>query len=258
MSMRMRAACAAMVVGVFGVCESAHAFSFSVEPSRIELSVPAGKQRGKTVRVSSRSDRPVHLKMYVQDVVFLPDGTSDFPAPGSTAWSCAKWITIIPDELDIPPGKTQEVRVSVAVPPETRGGSYAMVFFESGPSYTEKGLGVNFRIGALTQVTVPNTEVYQAKLADLSVDSSRDVRVELFNEGNALIRPNGQLKVFDARNKKVWQQAFNIDRLGVLPKSPRSFHTTLGPLPKGSYRLKVEIDYGAKYLLGGERAFEIP
>ena len=68
------------------ICPSeAQGFSFSVEPARIELSVPAGKQRGKSVTINnSRSDAPVHIKVYAQDIVFLPDGTNNFQSPGTT------------------------------------------------------------------------------------------------------------------------------------------------------------------------------
>ncbi len=233
-------------------------FGFSVEPSRIELSVPAGRQRGKTIRINNaRSDAPVHLKAYVRDVVLLPDGTNDFPPAGSTERSCATWIRLVPEELDIGPEKTGEVRVSAVVPDDATGGYYAMVFFESGPSYTEKGVGVNFRIGALTEVVVPETQRYDARLAGLTVETPERVTVGIFNDGNVLVRPTGKLKIFNARGKRVAQVAFNAQRLGVLPNSLRTFETTLEPLAKGSYRLKAEIDYGSRYLLVGERPFVI-
>ena len=243
----------ALLCALAGFNGNAWAFSFSVEPSRIELEVPAGKQRGKTVRVdNSKSDQPLHIKIYAQDVIFLPDGTSEFPASGSTSWSCTQWVTVVPQEVDIPAGKIREVRVSVTAPEEAKGGYYAMVFFESSPSYLEKGVGINFRIGAFTQVTIPNTQVYQAKLADLSMGAQRGLQLALFNEGNVLIRPKGRVKVLNARREKVAHVEFNPQRLGVLPKTARMFHTTMGNLAAGDYHLRAEIDYGSRYLLVGE------
>ena len=245
------------VVCAFSAPERAHAFSFNVEPSRIELFIPAGKQRGKSVTINnSRADAAVHIKVYAQDIVFLQDGTNNFLSPGATAWSCAKWIRVVPDEIDIPAGQAQDVRVSVTTPEGAAGGYYAMLFFESAPSYAEQGMGVNFRIGALTQVTIPGTETYQAKLADVSV-AEKALRIEIFNEGNVLARPKGKIKLFDAQGKKVAQYDFNQQGVGVLPKTLRQFHTDLGTLAAGSYRLKAEIDYGAPYLLVGERSVEI-
>ena len=236
----------------------AEAFSFSIEPSRIELSIPAGKQRGKTVRIDNRkSEEPLHITVYAQDVVFLPDGTSEFAEPGSTTWSCARWVKVVPEEVDIPPGKSQEVRVSVAVPEGARGGYYAMVFFESRPSYVEKGLGINFRIGALTEVSIPKTEVYQAKLVQLAWPEPHEIQVEIYNEGNVLIRPKGTLKLFNAQKRKVAQLELNPQRLGILPKTARSFHVSVNSVEPGTYELRVEIDYGAPYLLVGERTIHV-
>lgn len=252
---------ARMAVVMVGLCAAgnAWAFSFSIEPSRIELSIPANKQRGRTVTINnSRSQTPLHIRVYAQDIVFLPDGTNEYAKPGSTAWSCAKWIRVIPEELDIPAGKIQDVRVSIAVPEGARGGYYAMLFFESGPSYTnQQGLAINFRIGALTQATVPGTEAFQARLAELSIDASGAVRADLFNDGNVLVRPKGKIKLLNQAGKRVAQYEFNPERLGVLPQSLRTFWTHVDPLPPGAYRLKAEIDYGSRNLLVGERPLDV-
>ena len=230
------------------------AFNFSVEPSRIELSVPAGKQRGKTVRVNNkRLDQLTHIKVYVRDVVLLPDGTNDFPPSGSTAWSCANWVKVVPEEFDISPGKFSEVRVSIAVPEGMQGGYYAMLFFETTPSYVEKGIGVNFRIGAFVQVTIPGTEIRQARLADMVVPNPRSTELHIFNDGNVLVRPKGKLRVSDAQGKRIAQIEINPDNLGILPKTLRKFPMTLDVLPRGTYLLRAEIDYGSSSLLVGER-----
>ena len=240
--------------------ETAWAFGFSVEPSRIELVVPAGKRRGQTLVVKNDRSEPMHLTTYVRDVAYLPDGTSDFPPEGSTDWSCARWVHVVPGELEIPAQSSQEVRVSVIAPPEASGGRYAMVFFETGPSYAQgDGIGVNFRIGALIQAVIPGTERYAASLKNVVFTPPGQIRTDVFNSGNLLVRPKGQIKIFEAGGKKVRHAPFNPTLVGVLPSTLRSFSSTLEePLPSGSYRNKVEVDYGARNILVGERSFEVP
>ena len=242
-----------LVLGSFLQTPWAWAFGFNVEPARIEVSVPPGQRRGKRVEVTNSSENPVHLTLYVRDVVTLPDGSTDYPPAGSTEWSCANWIQFVPAELDLVPGQTKDVRVSLTVPPEASGGHYAILFFESGPSYKEQGIGVNFRIGALVDAAVPNTQRYQAKLAELSFVPPNQIKLVVLNEGNFLIRPKGKIKVLNAKGAKVAQLDLNPDRVGVLPKTLRAIpHTLEKALVPGSYRVKAEVDYGARSLVVGE------
>ena len=238
----------------------AWAFGFSVEPSRVQVAVPAGKRRGQTLTVkNARKDSAIHLTVYVLDVVFLPDGTQEFPPSGSTEWSCAHWVQFTPAELNIPPNSTQEVRVSVTAPPEATGGHYAMLFFESGPSYDEKGIGVNFRVGALVEAVVPGTEQYDAALKALTMTPPATIEADIFNGVNDLIRPGGRTKIFEAGGRKIRDVAFNPNALSVLPKTLRRLTTTLQePLTSGAYQVRVEIDYGARTLIVGERSAEVP
>ena len=240
--------------------ELAWAFGFSVEPTRAELSVPAGQRRGQTLTVkNSKPDEAIHLRVYVRDVLYLPEGKIEFPPPGSTEWSCANWIQLVPEELDLPPGASRDVRVSVVAPPDATGGRYAMVFFESGASYATEGIGVNFRVGALIETVIRGTEQRQLELKDLGVASPSEVEASFFNDGNILVRPTGQIKIFDTSGKKVAQASFNSNKLGVFPKTLRKIVTKFDPpLPSGLYRLRVEVDYGVPMLLVGERSFKVP
>ena len=234
-------------------------FAFSIEPSRSELSVPAGGRRGKTIIVdNTRSDTNLHLKAYIQDILFLPDGTNEFLEPGSTQWSCSKWVDIVPAEIDVPARSTGQVRLSVAAPRDATGGYYAIVFFESQPLYYEKGIGVNFRVGGLLSVTIPKTEIYKAKLADIVFTQPNAIAISIFNDSNVLIRPKGRVRIFNSSNKRIMQIDFNPERLGILPMTLRKFNVGLDKaLSKGNYRLKAQIDYGARYLLMGEMEFNV-
>lgn len=249
-----------LLAGLLAVGPSAPAwgFGFSVEPARIQLKVPPGKRRGSTLTVRNAREEPIHLTAYVRDITPLPDGTHEFPLPGSTAWSCAEWVRVVPEELEIPPKSTQEVRVSVAAPPEASGGRYAIIFFETGPSYAEQGIGVNFRVGALVEAVIPGTEQPAASLQDLAFVPPAEVRMAIQSDGNLLVRPTGRIKIFDAEGKKVRDLAFNPGLLGILPRTLRQFSTSVeDPLPAGSYRLKAEVDYGARTLLVGELSFQV-
>ena len=133
-----------------------------------------------------------------------------------------------------------------------------MVFFETSSSYAGEGIGVNFRVGALIEAVIRGTERVEVQLKDMAFEPPAAVAVSLFNSGNVLIRPKGQIKVFDAAGRKVEQTLFNPLQLGVFPTTLRKLSTKLEkPLQSGSYRVRVEADYGVRTLLVGEQSFEV-
>ena len=237
----------------------AWSFGFSVQPARVAVSVPAGKRRGKTLTVkNARPSEAVHLTIYVRDVRYATDGSNEFVDPGTTPWSCAGWVQVSPSELDIPANATRDVRVSVTAPPDATGGHYAVVFFETSPSYDEGGIGVNFRIGAVVEAVVPGTQRHDMRITNAAFQPPDTVAVTLFNEGNLLIRPKGALKIFDAAGRKVHQQHFNRPAVGVLPKTERQLIQKIeAPLAPGRYRVSAEVDYGARTLIVGELPVDI-
>ena len=258
--MRRSAALAASVAAVLvGGPAAAWGFGFSVEPARAQLSVPAGKRRGQTLTVrNAKPDEAIHLTISVRDIVHLPDGTHDYPPAGSTEWSCANWMQVVPSEIEVPANSARDVRVSVTAPPDATGGHYAVVFFESGPSYAEEGISVNFRVGAIVEAVIRGTERVAASLKDVAFVEPSAIRVDLFNEGNVLIRPKGFIRVLGADGQKVRQLPFNSSLVGVLPRTLRSLSTPIEePLPPGSYHVRVEVDYGAPTLLVGEHTFAV-
>lgn len=236
------------------------AYGFSVDPARVELTIAPGRQKGVMLSVdNSQSDEPLHIKAYLTDIVYLSSGDYDFPPAGSALHSSANWIKIIPDELDVPAKKKGFVRVGVSVPAEAKGGYYAMLFFESSPSYESSGLGINFRIGALVDVKVAGTESRKAELSNIAFIEPKRIEVEVLNQGNVLIRPKGKIKILDAQGKKrIKQFDFNPQLQSILPDALRKFWTEIEePLLPGAYRIKAEIDYGTKYLLVGELPIEV-
>jgi P pilus assembly chaperone PapD len=249
---RKRLLCGGAVLSFFLIL-SQELFAFSVEPARIELNIPAGRQRGKAVTVdNTQSDEPLHLKVYMTDVIFLPDGTNDFPDAGTTEWSCASWVKVVPEEIDVPAGRSVNVRVNVSVPEGVKGGYYGMLFFESS-STASQGLSFNFRLGGLLDVSVTNTEERKASISNIALNNPKQIEVDIYNSGNILLRPKGKIKIFDARGKRIKQVDFNPQGWGVLPKSTRKFYAEPDKaLAPGDYKLKFEIDYGTKYLLGAE------
>lgn len=247
----------------------AGAIKLNIDSPRIEFSTKAGKTANGLVIISNEeTDLALHMKVYVQDLIYLSDGTNDFVPPGSTPWSCAKWIKIRPIEFELSPSESQKVRFNISVPPGTEGGRYAIIFFEASPFLVpgKRGAGVdiNMKMGTIVMLTVPDTIFYKAKLTNFEVSELYDdkdflrITVSVYNESNVLIRPMGKIKIEDENGKKIGEIDSNPKEGGVLPNTGREFIVKYKkPVSKGKYSAVITIDYGGEVLIGGQTKFTV-
>ena len=244
-----------------------YAMKMNIDPARVEITAKPGEEKSGVVTVLNYDEStPVRIKAYVQDLVYLPDGSNDFLKPGSTPWSMGEWIKIGPTEFNIPPGKQEQVRYLISVPKDAKGGRYGIIFFETVPTPSEaKGAGatVNVRLGSIILVTVDGTSVIKAKLTTMytgTTDKGFEISWTVYNNSNILIRPFGTIKIIDSAKKEVATIDANKEKSGILPQTNRKFtvlYKDIAKLPKGDYYAQVVLNYGGQALLGGQTKFRI-
>lgn len=237
----------------------AQALTFTINPSRLELTIPAGSTKAITVYAdNTKSDVPLHVRVFLQDIAHLPDGTNNYLPLNSTPWSFADWITVKPIEFELPAGGYQGVRLSVSVPAEVKGGRYGVIFFEAAPPLGQKkGISAILRLGTVVSVDVDKTAVYKARLTKISTSKSEEgleIIVKLYNGGNVLFRPSGEVKIKDDKEREIARMELNPARGGVLPGASRIFKVKCGePIQEGRYSIEAVVDYGGDVLIGGKK-----
>ena len=247
---------------------SAYAVKMNIDPPRVEMSVlPGGEEGGYVTVLNYDEDEAIHVKAYVNDLVYLPDGSNDFLPKGSTPWTISDWIKIGPTEFDIAPGQEAKVRYVVNIPKGIEGGRYGVVFFEISPPLADlnrSSATVNIRLGSIFLVTVRGTEEYNVQLQDISVgnqaeDGSFEIYCTVNNKGNVLARPTGPLKIIDASQAEVATLKLNAQKSGVLPGTGRRFSVKYDKdkLAPGEYFIQVILDYGGEDYLGGQIGFTV-
>ncbi len=248
---------------------NAFAFQFSIDPSRTELTINPGEKKNSYVTVTNTHESDsVSIRAYVQDLIYLPDGSNDFVKAGSTPWSCAEWIKINPDEFYLLPDQEKVVKFQVKVPPEASGGYYGVIFFEvlsKSAQQEASSANVAVRIGSLVLVDIAGTAQYSAKITDLSVvesveedSSGLDISCIVKNSGNILIRPTGTMQILDAAGVEESNLKLNPNEGGILPGTSRKFNISIDEdLEEGKYEVRSLIDYGGVNLLGGRASFEL-
>lgn len=249
-----------------------YAFKFNIDSPRVVLEINPGEKEVGYITVDSYGfEDDLTVRVYQEDVIYLPDGTNDFLPKGSTKWSVADWVKVEPKEFLLKGNTAITVKYTVAVPPNARGGRYGVIFFEitvpTPPESADALSRSTVRMGSIVAVIVKGTADYKGELAGLKKHFDQDknliVSCIIRNSGNALIRPVGEFVILDKKGVEVAKKDVNPTRGGVLPNTNRTFEVKWEPnelsLAKDKdYILQVTVDYGGKSLLGGQTSLKLP
>lgn len=239
-----------------GVC------SFEVSPLTVELQMTPGRAYTGTIQIANTSEEPEHIHAYCQDWTLKPDGVVVFLPAGKLPGSASPWVQLVPTELDLEPGQTQQVRYTVRVPAEASGEARTAVIFEAevmelsapeGPSRLVP------RIGTIMYVECGPKSPARARALRLEIDRSGGV-LAIENLGASHLRFKGYLEVRDERGVLV--RRHDLNPFVVLPAPFNRHNGRLGPevlsgLVAGRYEITAILDHGGEALLGARVETEI-
>lgn len=259
-----------VAVGVFFGISSADAQIAVVgDLSNDRLTVP-GEQYEGIISVHNDTQVPQEAKVYQRDYTFQADGTNIYGEPGSHPRSNARWITFTPARLVIPPGGTTDVYFTVNVPIDTSGaisGSFwSMLMVEGIPDDSpesslhpigappDMGVRQTIRYGIQIASHIQNTARKDMKLVDPKVISSGDegymLQVDIENTGNAWMRPEVYVDLFDAQGVKTGRYSGN--RYRIYPGTSVRQNIPLTSVRPGTYKALVVIDDGGSDIFGAQ------
>ncbi len=230
-------------------------FGIEVSPAKLDISIPAGTTYNIPVTVHNTTADSIHIQASLVDFGVSQSGEYQFEKVGSRRYSLMRWSSINPREFDLPGGTTQQVRMTIAVPPDTHlSGEYAgIAFFQTRPV---RRAGQNFafsaRVASKIYATVgsdqsPSGEI--VKMDSAKAGGGESYRVLFRNTGKVHEYLNGQIV--------VQQGTQTVDRI-AMPESllverggERLVQVDGKRLPAGSYQIIATIDYGGKTETGG-------
>lgn len=247
--------------GAFGFTPGAsQGLGLDVTPAKFELSIPPGTL-GYNIPITIRnsSGAPVHIVSSMSDFSVTRAGDYAFERAGSGQFSLMRWATINPQQFDLSPGTTQQVRLTLSVPKKSAlKGEYAgILFFQTRPTRRANTVAVSVRIATKIYATIPGTVKLDgaiSKMSSASGSGGETYRVLFVNRGNAHVYCSGQLLV-QKGNDVVERIAMPRDML-VERGGDRLIEVTGKRLPPGKYLAIAEIDYGGKTMTGGEISFD--
>lgn len=229
------------------------ALTVGVDKPHIDVIAQAGSTNSGIITFRNKGAVPVTVQVGIEDWIFDRDGKMQFKKPGTTPFSCANWIDIVPRRTVIPPGELGEFNYNIKIPEDATGGHYAVIFFESSVSEEKKfeGMGVKL-VGRIGTVVYQETEGRVNKMGSIpAFEVSKPegnkplvLKYKFRNEGNAYIKFKGILNIFDEQGT-VYGMAESQKKQGTLPGDIREDAIKwFGSLPKGIYNVILTIDMG--------------
>ncbi len=237
-------------------------FGVSLGPSQIRLQGIPGETQQSSVRIWNQSQNTMRFVIEIADLgnEVDQDGKLNrvFVTPGAFPHSCAGWIQLDQDEVEVPAGKFQDVKFLLAVPADAVGGHAAVIFFrgmpaaqsgdESDPSKPTTSVQIQPRIGVLVFHEAKGTIQRTGKLADFKVQPPVDgeplsMTYRFENTGNVDILLDGSFYVLGANNALAAKGRINT--LRSFPGDRGSSMTEWeGALDPGTYHLVASFELG--------------
>jgi hypothetical protein len=246
-------------LGLLLTTSLAHAqLGLGLAPMRIELRMAPGQQYSGSLKLSSESGEKARVRAEMLDFNIDAQATPQFERdlPQEAPYSCKKWLSLNPMEIEIETRGVLMVRYTLRLPPDVPEGSYnCAAGFSTLPAagqVTGMGMRMAVRIVAAFYVVVGSPPIHgrlkEIKLEPLppgkeSEEEGWQAVVVLENSGLMYYRPAGKLEVLDAEGKVV--ETADFPSLAVLRQRDQRFLFPLKThLEEGHYKLRARIDIG--------------
>jgi len=231
---------------------------FNISPPKYEFTVRPEEVKNFTINVQNTTDSILHIKIYTVDWALDIDNNVKYFAAGKLKNSCSNWIYVNPQEFNITPNSSQDIRFTLSVPKNVFGDYWSMVFFESTP-FNPTGssiLLVSGRVGCTIYSTIAGTTVKNGDIVGLDFDKKDySVKTIFENTGNVHLRIKGVMKIL--KDEKIIFQDEILEKVS-LPETKTTISFPIKTqLLKGTYTIKVSIDYSGNEILEGEKVIKI-
>lgn len=228
---------------------------FVVQPMKMDLTALPSRVIEESLGLQSFDPNQIYtVDISIIEVTQWEDGewriiepNSDFDT--STLSSCSKWISLGSETAQIPPMRAARVKVSIKVPPRTRGFYAAGILATLRPRDTGGNVLVRVRFLIPVLIEVQGRPMrHKIELGDMGLELIKPIRenpattnvlMNIDNEGGTHSRLKGfaQIKGFlDGHWRQITTAEFSGIR--IIPGAKLKLRTDLGrSLPTGKYKV---------------------
>ncbi|HEX7118594.1 MAG TPA: hypothetical protein VF212_07400 [Longimicrobiales bacterium] len=227
-----------------------------------------GETYDGTFVVTNLSDEPQEARLYQTDYLFFADGRAMYNEPGTDPRSNARWITVNPTSVTVPPRSKATIRYAVSVPAGSErplSGSYwSVIMVEAVAPALTKAAGADWGVGITTRIRygvqvvthIAGTGEMRLDFADPRIGTdaggARSLEFDILNVGERSAPLDIRVELFDASGERAgtFRGAVRILHPGTSTRQ----RFDLRALPAGTYEALVTADtgeeiFGAQYTL---------
>ena len=227
----------------------------SAMPPRLEITVAPGKLVTKEIKVRNESNVVKLVTTSSSDFIVTDDKGTPIQISENNLdqnrWAASSWIQVSPSKLQIKPGETKSIVVSVLVPVDALpGGHYAMILHTPNNEaiINQTGASVQANVGTLVYVTVPGDIKQDAFVKIFSAPNFSEYgpinfSTTVSNLSDIHIAPFGSITVKNWLGGKTAQ--LPLISTNIFPYTSRDFTNTLtNKWLFGRYTATFNANYG--------------
>lgn len=232
----------------------------TVSPSHIEFNVDPGRVVTKKVKITNYTGAVQKFSVKYNDFDISLDGKSTFLDPGTSGHSLAKLLSIVPTFVELEPGKSADVSITIQVPnaPEMNKSAWGVILIEQaqekkvldpGNNSGETiafGITPSFAFGIWIYQNPPNVEKMGVDITKFAFNTTENnlrmlvLSVENTGDGIAFCKAYSELTNIETGE----QISLGGKKYTILPGYQRNFQFELpAEFPKGKYSAVGVIDY---------------
>lgn len=236
----------------------------TVDRLSMVLTLTPGESRLGVLTIRNDHDRSIQAMIRLEDWNRDQDGTNQWHPLGSVEGSCGSSLAVFPATVNLPPGGTQAIRISIDSTYRPERECWAAAIVETAPTPPGKEGGVVHRIRTATKiyvqppgvVAVGEVESLRVGIMRIGADSVRAVELTVANTGGRHLEAAGELQIRTPDNAVL--QTLKLPTAYVLGGARVRVRALFPDLPPGRYVLLAILDYGGAEFAAGQSEYNVP
>jgi len=224
-------------------------------PTVLEFAVTAGQSESQVIYLTNGSNNKMQFKLYMNDWMRDSSGSHEYYDANTQPRSCARWVTLDKNFVELEPGGSTTATVKMSVPDSPAAVSqmkWAMLFVETveeqknNDSKKAQAMVRNLlRIGIHVYQTPPNLTKKEIKVYKLEPvpDNPKQYRLFCQNTGEIMLQCKSYLELTNVKDGK--KTKLEPVEFPVFPEQKRYVIFDLpANLQKGKYSALAAVDAG--------------